>query len=158
MSFVEIAEVENPGIEELSMFVKEVNNFLGYVIESKDFNFLWENQTNLRELAIATYHENISTDVNELINVIPEISKKKIHQHGLVGLPAKFKYNVVATIEQREPQVKLKESWIKRQLSKRKWLKKIFEAIDAILDSIIAAAGGAGGLVMEFKKALSALT
>ena len=46
---------------------------------------------------------------------------------------------------------------VRRQFTVREWLKRIFDAIDAILDSIIAAAGGVGGLVKEFKDALSAL-
>ena len=37
------------------------------------------------------------------------------------------------------------------------WFRKIIEAIDAALDSLIAAAGGVGGLVKEFKDALLAL-
>jgi len=54
--------------------------------------------------------------------------------------------------------MKQKVSKFAGKFSKREWLKKMYEAIDAILDSIIGAAGGAGGVVKEFKAALSALT
>ena len=43
------------------------------------------------------------------------------------------------------------------QLSIRDWVKRLFDAIDAILDSLIDAADGAGGLIKEFKDALAAL-
>ena len=93
---------EDPGVEELITFVNEVNNFLGYVIDARTFNFLWEDQHNLKMMAIETYHTNISRGINELLRRIPKISEDKIRQHGLVGLPAKFKYNVVTTIERKK--------------------------------------------------------
>jgi len=46
---------------------------------------------------------------------------------------------------------------VRGQFSVREWFKKIIDAIDAILDSLIDAACGTGGLIKEFKDALGAL-
>lgn len=43
------------------------------------------------------------------------------------------------------------------QFSIREWFRKIIEAIDAALGSLIDAAAGIGGLLKEFKDALLAL-
>lgn len=42
MWFTEIAKVSNPGRNELDGFVTGVEEFLKFVIESKDFRFLLE--------------------------------------------------------------------------------------------------------------------
>jgi hypothetical protein len=46
---------------------------------------------------------------------------------------------------------------VRSQFRIRGWFKRLIEAIDAVLDSLIEAAGGVGGLIKEFKDALSAL-
>jgi hypothetical protein len=46
---------------------------------------------------------------------------------------------------------------VRGQFSIREWFRKIIEAIDAALGSLIDAAAGIGGLLKEFKDALLAL-
>ena len=46
---------------------------------------------------------------------------------------------------------------VRGQFTMREWFSRIIDAIDAALDSLIAAAGGVGSLIKEFKDALRAL-
>jgi len=151
MWFSEIASVSNPGREQLSQFISGVEQFLAFVIEnSNDFAFLWEDAPELQGLAQDTFNQDVRRGANDLRRAIPEISERVLAVHGLVGKPMRFKLKVVDSIGRRWEQVR-------GQFSIREWLKQIFDAIDAILDSVIHAAGGVGGLIMEFKEALSAL-
>lgn len=84
----------------------------------------------------------------------------KLFTHGLTGRPLKFKLWVLDSIGNQWEHLREPRDWrgrFRRQLSIREWFKKIIEAIDAVLDSLIDAAGGAGGLIKEFKDALSSL-
>lgn len=152
MWFGEIAASEDPGRKELQIFVRSVRNFLGFVLENtNDFSFLWEESPELHTLAWETFRYDIAGGAGlELDNAIDEIPQAKLRQHGLEGRPLHFKFKVLHSIG---------DQWekVKGQFSIREWFKKLVEAIDAILDSLIDAAGGAGGLIKEFKDALSAL-
>ncbi|MFH1628025.1 MAG: hypothetical protein ABIE47_04800 [Pseudomonadota bacterium] len=152
MWFNEIAASKDPGRDELSQFVRNVRNFLGYVLEDKEnFAFLWENSPDLYKMALETFSLDIAEGAGlDLDLSIPEISSKNLHIHGLEGRPLKFKFRVLNSIGNQWEEVKARSSV-------RGWFKKIIEAIDAILDSLIAAAGGAGGIIKEFKAALSSL-
>ncbi|UGB44643.1 hypothetical protein LQ772_11655 [Frateuria edaphi] len=149
VSFQTIAAVEKPGAAELDEFVLEVQTFLGLVVTSdrREFSFLWENHLELQSDAIATFNSDVSDrGVPELRKAIAQISEDALDAHGLQGRPLRFKFRVLSAIAG--------ESGLGRE---RKWFKKMVDAIDAILDSLIAAAGGAGGLIKEFKDALRAL-
>lgn len=152
MWFNNVAVVENPGREELQMFVKGVRDFLGFVIENtSDFGFLWKGRRDLHELAEETFRYDITEGAGlRLDGLIWKIPKQAIEDHGLEGRPLKFKLQVLDSIEGQWERVK-------EQFSIREWFKKMVDAIDAILDSLIDAAGGAGGLIKEFKDAISAL-
>ena len=152
MWFKEIAASENPGREELGTFVWNVRNFLGFVLENtEEFSFLWEKSPELHEMAWETFRFDIAEGAGlELVHAISDISPKKLRQHGLEGRPLRFKFNVLNSIGSQWEKVK-------GQFSIREWFKKLVDAIDAILDSLIDAADGAGGLIKEFKDALGAL-
>jgi hypothetical protein len=152
MWFDEIAIVENPGKVQLVQFVGNLRSFLRDVLEDRQtFNFLWERSPELRELALETYQLDIAEGAGlELDRAIPDISVERLRAHGLIGRPLKFKLRVLRSISNQWERVR-------GQLSAREWFKKIVEAIDAILDSLIHAAGGVGGLIKEFKDALRAL-
>jgi hypothetical protein len=152
MWFNEIAASENPGRHELSEFVRNVRNFLGHVLEDRDnFGFLWEDSPDLYDMAWETFRFDIAEGAGlDLDRSIPEISSENLRIHGLEGRPLKFKFRVLNSIGNQWEKVK-------GQFSVKGWFKKIIDAIDAILDSLIAAAGGAGGIIKEFKDALSAL-
>jgi hypothetical protein len=152
MWFDDIAEVDNPGREELRLFVRDVRHFLFYVlVDKRNFGFLWEQNPILFDLAMETMRFDIAEGAGlELDRAIDEISNYQIRSHGLEGRPLRFKFQVLNTIANQ---------WdsIGDALSVREWFKKIIDAIDAILDSLIDAADGAGGIIKEFKETLSSL-
>ena len=152
MWFTEIAEVQEPGKDELQRFVNAVLDFLDFVLEHQDdFAFLWQGREELRELARETFRSDVmEIGGPELRSAIREISDRALRSHGLTGRPARFKFRVLNSIA---------NMWelVRGQGRVLGWFKQIVEAIDAILDSLIDAAGGAGGLIKEFKDALSAL-
>ena len=150
MWFTEIAGHQNPGREELTRFLRNVREFLAFVLEARELNFLWEDAPSLQPLAVETFQADVIPAVERLQRNVPEIPQERLVQHGLLGRPLRFKLRVLDAIAQQWDRVR-------GQLSVREWLKRIFDAIDAILDCIIDAAGGAGGLIKEFKDALSAL-
>lgn len=105
----------------------------------------------MRELAWQTFNSDIAKGAGlELDRAISDISQTKLVQHSLEGRPLSFKFKVLHSIGNQWNE-------LKDQFSIRQWFKKLIDAIDAILDSLIDAAGGAGGLIKEFKDALGAL-
>jgi hypothetical protein len=150
MWFTELARHENPGRKELNQFLDNINKFLDFVLKSPEFQFLWEGEPELRGLAIETFQSDVVESILLLQQEIPNIEENRLRQHGLLGRPVKFKFRVLDSIGRQWNRVR-------EQFSVREWLKQIFEAIDAILDSVIHAAAGAGGLIKEFKDALAAL-
>lgn len=152
MWFNEIANAQNPSRRELSFFVHNVREFLYFVLEdSINFGFLWQNAPELLEFAKQTFRYDIAEGAGlELDKAIELIPSGAIYIHGLEGRPLRFKIQVLDS---------LGNQWerLKGQFSVKEWFKKMIEAIDAILDSLIDAAGGAGGLIKEFKDALYAL-
>lgn len=152
MWFTELATIENPGRDELHRFVDAVIDFLGFVLERRDdFAFLWQDDPELLQLALDTYFGDVrEVGERELHRAIPGIRDSLLISHGLVGRPMKFKLKVVASVS---------DAWerVRGQFSIRDWFKRVLDAIDAILDSLIDAASGAGGIIKEFKDALSAL-
>lgn len=149
--FLGIAENPNPGTGELSQFTRDVESFLRFVVdESPEFAFLWLDAPGLRNMASETLREDISRAGSGLRDAIPGISSSALANHGLRGRPLRFKFNVLAAIARQWEKVKGK-------LTVRAWFKKMCEAIDAILDSLIEAAGAIGAVMKEFKDALSAL-
>ena len=150
MWFTEIAQVEEPGKEELQRFVDAVLKFLEFVLEHPDdFAFLWQGRQELLELA----RETFTADVNEiggpeLRAAIGEIDSQALRSHGLAGRALRFKLKVVDSISSMWGNL--------TGASIPGWLKQTIDAIDAILGSLVEATG-AGGIIKEFKDALSAL-
>jgi len=122
---------------------------LHFVLENNnDFGFLWENSNQLNGLAWETFRHDIVEGAGlRLDSSIKEIPQRSIEDHGLEGRPLKFKFFVLDSIGNQWGRVK-------GQFSVREWFKRITEAIDTILDSLIDAAGG---LIKEFKDALFSL-
>lgn len=148
--FGSLAEQREPGRDELAAFVNEVMRFLAFLLENKEFQFLWEDNPELERMARETFNADVSPGAKALIGAIPGIPESRLIAHGLLGRPFRFKLNVIASVSRRWDRVR-------GQFTMRGWLKQMIEAIDAVLDSVISAAGGAGGIVKEFKDALSAL-
>ncbi|MCU7806123.1 MAG: hypothetical protein KZQ96_23365 [Candidatus Thiodiazotropha sp. (ex Lucinoma borealis)] len=152
MWFNNLIESPDPGKDELCIFVRDLKIFLGTVLNDREnFGFLWEADPSLLHLAKDTYRFDIAEgSALELLDAIPKIELKAIRQHGLKGHPLRFKFHVINTIANEW-------EFNKGRLSIRAWFKKLIDAIDALLDSLIDAAGGAGGLIKEFKDALGSL-
>lgn len=150
MWFTEIAHHQNPGRDELSQFLQNVQQFLAFALEARELQFLWEDAPALRPLAFETFQADVIPGIERLRRNVPEIMQERLMLHGLLGRPLRFKLRVLDSIGQQWDNVR-------EQFSVREWLKRIFDAIDAILDCVIDAAGGVGGLIKEFKDALAAL-
>lgn len=173
MSFSNLAAVENPGKSELKAFVKEVRGFLHMVVEDQEnFGFLWRLDPKLQQVA----HETLRFDILEgagleLDNQIEGIDNQRLTHHGLLGRPLHFKFRVISAIEGSfdtalagETMPPVPKEWTviprnwRRWFTMREWFKKMVDAIDAVLDSLLdSAAPGAGGIIKEFKDALRAL-
>lgn len=152
MWFTDVASADNPGKEELRLFVQDVRHFLFFVLEdTQNFGFLWQHDPALHDLAIDTVNHDIAQGAGmELDRTIASIGNERLHLLGLQGRPLKFKFQVLNSIA---------DQWksIHRDFSVRQWLKQLIRAIGAILDSLIEAAGGAGRVIKDFKDALYAL-
>lgn len=152
MWFRRVAASEDPSGEELRLFVQNIRDFLSFVLENTDeFAFLWKYSPDLHNLAWETFQFDIAEGAGlELDNAIGNISRETLRQHGLEGRSLRFKFQVLDAIANQ---------WeiVGHQLSIRTWFKKVLAAIDAVLDSLIDAAGGSGGVIKEFKDSLRAL-
>jgi hypothetical protein len=149
--FQSIAETANPGSAELSAFTFDVEAFLRNAISNdKDFGFLWEPDPALRQLAQAGMQIDVPRAGGRLRDAIPQIRPERLDEHGLRGAPLHFKFRVLAAISRQWERVK-------GTVSVRGWFKQMVDAIDAVLDSLLEAAGAVGALLKEFKDALGAL-
>jgi hypothetical protein len=152
MWFDSMALADEPGRQELRGFVYSVREFLAFVLEQTNvFGFLWEDDPELLGQARETFALDVAErGVPDLVRAIDAISPQALHAHGLEGRPLRFKLRVLNAVANLWPR-------LKPLLSIRDWLKKIIDAIDAILGSLVEAAGGAGGIIKEFKDALASL-
>lgn len=156
MVFDDFSNMENPGRDELVQFIKKVVEFLDIIVANQDqrFNFLWEGSPELQQQAQATFEADIIPSANALIEHIPELDETQIERHGLSGQPLAFKFAVIGTISRQWENVR-------DALRLPEWLKRLIDAIDVVLKSIIDAATitmpGIGGALVEFKDAIAAL-
>ena len=127
-----------------------MTDFLDFVLESRELAFLWEDDQSLAALARETFNSDVRQSAGALREAIPNITQDVLRMHGLIGLPMRFKFRVMDSIGRKWEQVR-------GQFTMREWFSRIIDAIDAALDSLIAAAGGVGSLIKEFKDALRAL-
>lgn len=154
MWFTELAAEENPGPKELELFVDATVRFLDFALNTNELSFLWEGDEDLAALARETFKEDVRPSARDLRAAISEIPQDALIVHGLIGRPMRFKFRVMDTIGRQ---------WdgVRGHFSVREWFKRIVEAIDAVLGSLIAALSGpvvgTGSLLKEFKDALSSL-
>ncbi len=110
---------------------------------------LWSEAPQLLELARSAFERDVLRAAEELHVAIHEIPEVKLIGHGLVGFSARFKFNVIAF---------LSGLWDRAggAFTVRAGFKRVVEAIDGPLGSLVEAAG-VGGAIKEFKEALLAL-
>lgn len=153
MWFTNLLEFENPDREELKLFVDDVRLFLRDVLfEFLEFQALFEGNDELLNKARAAFgSEEMTSGFAELTEAINSINPKNMESHGLYGSNLRFKFGVLGHISSEFPRR------MSDQFTVRGWFQRIVAAIDALLDSLIDATAGAGGLIKEFKDALGAL-
>lgn len=150
MWFDHLGQAPETGRNELHAFMAAVRNFLHDVLRDREnFGFLWNLDPELERLAQETFETDIQQGFGEMEKGIYEAQDRRLHGHGLLGRPLRFKLRVVAALGRRWERVR-------GQFSARAWFKRMVDAIDALLDSLIEAVG-AGGVIKEFKDALAAL-
>jgi len=152
MWFTDVASADNPGREELRLFVQDVRHFLFFILEdTKNFGFLWQHDPSLYDHAKDTMRHDIAQGAGlELDKAIHRIDNIHLYSHGLEGRPLKFKFQVLNSIANQWKSVC-------RDFSVREWFQQVVNAIDVILDSLIDAANGAGRLIKDFKDTLASL-
>lgn len=153
MWFTNLLEFEDPDRDELKLFVDDVQRFLRDVLfELRELQELFDGNDDLLGRARDAYgSREMVVGFDELTEAINWIDPTKMERHGLYGVNLRFKFGVLGHIS-GEFSRRLND-----QFSVRGWFQRIVAAIDALLDSLIDAAGGAGGLIKEFKDALGAL-
>lgn len=152
MWFTDVASADNPGKEELRLFVHDVRHFLFFILENtENFGFFWQHDSSLYELAKDTMRHDIAQGAGlELDEAIHQIDNIHLYSRGLEGRPLKFKFQVLNSIANQWKSVR-------RDFSVREWFRQVVNAIDVILDSLIDAAKGAGRLIKDFKDTLASL-
>lgn len=147
--FAELAGVARPTRTHLHDFLVEVMRLLEHALRSEESNVLWSDYPELRDLALAAYETDILASANELHAAIDEIPEEQLTRHGLIGNSARYKFNVIAA---------LSRGWnrLAGRFSVRAGFRRVIEAVDVPLGSLVDAAG-AGGAIKEFKDALLAL-
>lgn len=153
MWFTNLLEFEDPDRDALKLFVDDVRRFLHAVLfEFRDFQVLFDGNSDLLGRAKgASESSEMAAGFGELTEAIDWIEPMKMQRHGLQGSNLRFKFGVLGHISSEFPR------GLSDQFSVRGWFQRIVAAIDVLLDSLIDAAGGAGGLIKEFKDALGAL-
>ena len=152
MWFTDVASVDNPGREELRLFVQDLRHFLFSILEdAQNFSFLWRHDPSLHDLAVNTMKHDIAQGAGlKLDKAIRQIDNARLSACGLEGRPLKFKFQVLNSIANQWKSVR-------RDFSVRDWFDQVTDAIDTILDPLIDAVDGAGRVTREFMKALASL-
>jgi hypothetical protein len=135
---------------ELDRFLNGVELFLTDVVCGEEFAILWQHDSALRALAEETLKHDIKGSIMELKVEIHAMGEPDIYRYGLYGGSLSFRLSVIGSIARQ---------WdaVRRQFSIQEWILRMFDAIDALLDSAIDAANGYGGSIKGFKDALSAV-
>lgn len=153
MWFTNLLEFEDPDRNELKLFVDDVRRFMRDVLfEFREFQVLFDGNGDLLERAKGAFDSReMDAGFGELTEAINWIEPMMMERHGLYGKNLRFKFGVLGHVSREFPRR------LSDQFSVRGWFQRIVAAIDALLDSLIDATGGAGGLIKEFKDALGAL-
>jgi hypothetical protein len=150
--FTNPLENDHPGHKELELFVDDLRSFLDEVLKRDEFRVLFDGDGDLWRMAQEAVNSGeMDEGFTELRKSIDSIEHEKMVRHGLFGPNLRFKLGVLGHISNEFPRR------LSDQFSVQGWFQRIVAAIDALLDSMIDAAGGAGGLIKEFKVALGAL-
>lgn len=160
MWFAKFVEVEDPGLKELVFFLDEIEILLSAVLrEDALLDKLWHKDSNLRIAAQESFEADVKPGLERMREQLMQLSLRdapdqprvvaRLKDHGLIGVSARFKFLAL---------VRISRGWRKYrgQMTVRTGFRRVFEGIDAILDSLVSALG-VGGAVKEFKDMIMAL-
>jgi len=160
MWFQELGRFEDPGPEQVAMFLEELDRLLHTLVSDDDLiASLWRGDSGLRDSARTSFKEDIRPALKDMRNRLVHDSgtieaagdelTTGLKDHGLVGVSARFKYQALA---------KIARGWRKYRghLTVGTGFRRVMEGVDAILDSVVSVVG-AGGAVKEFKDIIMAL-
>jgi hypothetical protein len=154
--FGQLAARPDPGIVELQIFLDVVERFLddllrGQVTHDGDppLSLTFDE---MREAALLTFDQDVIPSLSALRAAIPYIAPERLDVHGLTGTPQRFKLRALEAIEQARTSMD----------NFTAWLKALLAGIDAILNSLVNAAGAVSGLPLgslaqEFKDIIVAI-
>jgi hypothetical protein len=154
--FSPLAARPDPGIVELQMFLDVVERFLDDLLHGQVSHEgdppLSMTFDEMREAALQSFDQDVIPSLSALRAAIPYIAPERLDVHGLTGAPQRFKLRALEAIEQARQSVEDFGTWIKAMLA----------GIDAILNSLVNAAGAVSGLPLgslaqEFKDMLAAI-
>jgi hypothetical protein len=154
--FGQLAARPDPRIPELQMFLDVVERFLddllhGHVRHDGDppLSITFDE---MREAALLTFDQDVIPSLSALRAAIPYIAPERLDVHGLTGTPQRFKLQALEALEQAQAGTDNFTAWVRSMLN----------GIDAILNSLVNAAGAVSGLPLgslaqEFKDMLAAI-
>lgn len=154
--FGQLAARPDPGIVELQMFLDVVERFLddllrGQVSHDGDppLSIAFDE---MREAALQSFDQDVIPSLSALRAAIPYIAPERLDVHGLTGAPQRFKLRALEAIEQAREAAENFTMWLRAMLA----------GIDAILNSLVNAAGAVSGLPLgslaqEFKDIIGAI-
>jgi hypothetical protein len=152
MWFTDVASVDNPGKEELRLFIQDVRHFLFFILEdTQNFTFLWQHDPSLYDIAVETMKHDIAQGKGlELDKFIANIDDRHLEATDLHGRTLRFRFQVLNSIASQWKSTH-------RDFSVRVWFKQVMDAIDTILDPLVEVAGGTGRQIKNFKDTLASL-
>jgi hypothetical protein len=154
--FGQLAARPDPGIHELQMFLDVVERFLDDLLRSQVHHEgdppLSITFDEMREAALVTFDQDVVPSLSALRAAIPYIAPERLDVHGLTGAPQRFKLRALEALEQGHSGAENFTAWTRSMLA----------GIDAILNSLVNAAGAVSGLPLgslaqEFKDMLAAI-
>ena len=160
MAFEFVDDLTNPDHTSIQLFLEGTWRFIAGLVYEREAPLLWEGKGSLLELAQITCADTVQPSIQELARVARTeefLESESVRNHGLVGYPMLFKLKVLRDIEKLWNKVRTGVS----NISWRRVLRKVIDAVDVILDSLLAAANmvvpGVGGTAKEFKDTIRVL-
>ncbi len=129
----------NDDKEKIIRFLFEVRRFLSLVLETGEdskgkFLFIKELHSSLRETWVV-----VEPYFDVAIGNSRNVTKDRLVQHGLVGIQLDMKIEIFNFMKRKY-----------KSVGGKSILRRLFDAIDTLLESILAAIG-VGGAISEFK-------
>ncbi len=140
-------EQENEAKKKLKKFLSDTVTFLGKLVANEDYLFVEELRPKIKEAwneFIADFNiEDAKTSINNM-------SSETLELHGLYGKQLDLKLSIIDFWREKFKLTGILDD------QKKKFLKRLLETIDALLESLLESAGNKGA-VKEIKECLKNL-